>query len=268
MKIAILSDIHGNAMAFKAVLHDMELEKVDHIIVLGDIITDFYEGTKEVIGEIKSITDFVIKGNREKNINDIDDVKKYKQFITTYLTYKELSNDDIGYINLLPEQLSLIFDQYFSIRCVHGSPFSTFEHIFKNDERKITETLNKTNERILLCGHTHEQWFKNINNKIIVNPGSIGMNFSGNKTAQYALLEYKNKDIEIRLKNIEYNFSLFKRACDLNIPWIRLCICGMEDGIVYTVKFLEEAKNKYGVWPIPNNLWDSLFDEWCNKKII
>jgi predicted phosphodiesterase len=57
MKIAILSDIHGNIMALEAVLHDIELEKADHIIVLGDIITDFYKGTKEVIGKIKRYYD-------------------------------------------------------------------------------------------------------------------------------------------------------------------------------------------------------------------
>jgi hypothetical protein len=83
--------------------------------------------------------------------------------------------------------------------------------------------------------------------------------------AQYGIINIENDNIKIELRNTEYNFDLFKKSCDLNIPWLRLCIAGMEDGTVYTERFLEEARNRYNVWPIPDNLWFELFNEWCIK---
>jgi len=159
MKIAVLSDIHGNLTALNSVLLDIEKEKIDHIIVLGDIITDFPRDTKQTIETIRSVTNLVIKGNREIVINGIEDGQKYKQFLTTYLTHKELSADDFKYINSLPEQITLKFNEDIIIRCVHGSPFSPFEHILENENDKNNETLKSISEKILLCGHTHKQRF-------------------------------------------------------------------------------------------------------------
>jgi len=268
LKLAVLSDIHGNQIALEAVLHDIEKEKIDHIVILGDHITDFPQETKNTIRTIRSITNFVLKGNHEIVINSMEDGQKYQQFLATYLTYKELSVEELNYVNTLPEQISLYFSENVTIRCVHGSPSSPFEHIYENEDKKNIEILDKIQERILLCGHTHEQWYKNINNKLILNPGSVGINFSGNKAAQYGIIHIENNDIRIELKNIEYDFNLFKKSCDLSIPWIKLCISGIEDGQVYTMKFLEEAKSRYNVWPIPDDLWNELFAEWCKRKII
>jgi hypothetical protein len=42
----------------------------------------------------------------------------------------------------------------------------------------------------------------------------------------------------------------------------------MEDGIEHTLRFLDEVKKRCDQWPIPNNVWNNLFEEWCEKKII
>lgn len=267
MKIAVLSDIHGNKTALDAVIKDIENQKIDHIIILGDHITDFPQETKSVIKTIRSLTDFVIKGNREIMLYGGEDGLKYNQFITTYLTIKELSHMDNNYIKSLPDRISLSFAEI-SVLCIHGSPLSPFEHIYEKDISKNTDTLNKINEKILLCGHTHEQWCGKINDKFILNPGSVGINFTGRKTAQYGIIYIEDNEINIKLKDIKYDFDLFKKSCDLEIPWIRLCIRGMEDGEIYTIKFLEEAKTRYNEWPISNESWMELFKEWCRNKII
>lgn len=268
MKIAILSDIHGNKIALDAVLDDIHKNKTDQIIVLGDLITDLPNETNDVLDIIKSLGNNVIKGNRELYLLNNQEPLEYDQYITTYLTKKYISEINKNYINTIPEQISLAFDTKFSLRCVHGSPFSISEYIDENDDKTVMHHLNSINENILLCGHTHKQWYKSFNNKIIINPGSVGLNFSGNKTAQYVLIKYESNKILVELKNIKYDFNHLKKIYDLNIPWIRLCIKGMEDGIIYTIKFLEEAKSRTPKWPIPNNIWNNLFEEWCKNKII
>jgi len=268
IKVAVLSDIHGNIIALDEVLKDIDKEKVDYVIVLGDSITDFPEGTNLVVNTLKTITNLSIKGNREIIINNgLEDGHKYNQFISTFLTYKNLSEENKKYIQKLPEQITMTFNSNVSIRCVHGSPISAYEHIYENDPINI-KILESIQEKILLCGHTHKQWYNKIYEKIILNPGYVGINFDGTKSSQYGLIIIQDNNINIELKNIEYNFNLLKKSCDFNIPWIRLIISGMEDGVLYTIKFLEEAKERYNVWPIPDNLWFELFEEWCRRKII
>ena len=267
MKIAILSDIHGNKAALDAVFEDIQKNTVDHIIVLGDL-TGFTGENNDVLEIIKSKCGFIIKGNEDLYLQNNHELFGYDQFLVPYLMKKSISEINNNYIKSLPEQISLIFNSEFSVRCTHGSPFKINEHIDEMDEKTQINCLNKINEHILLCGHTHKQWYKSIQEKIIINPGSVGLTYSGDKTAQYAMVIVNSNNIQIEIKKIAYNFELFKKKCDLDIPWIRLCVRGMEDGIFYTNKFLEEAKSRTKEWPIPNEIWNNLFKEWCNTKII
>jgi putative phosphoesterase len=268
LKIAVLSDIHGNKIALETVINEISVEKIDHIIILGDLVTDLPHETNSVLELIKTLGNFVIKGNRESYLLNDHEPLEYDQFLTTFLTKKIISEKNYNYLELLPEHISLVFDSKFSLHCVHGSPSSNSEHIKENGIEANINHLNKINENLLLCGHTHEQWYKNINGKIILNPGSVGLNFSGDRTANYAIINsFKNK-INIELRKTHYDFNQFKKGCDLEIPWIRLCVKGMEDGIIYTLKFLEEAKLRTIKYPIPNEIWNNLFKEWCDKKIL
>jgi len=269
VKIAILSDIHGNRIALESVLNEIEKNKINYIIILGDHITDFPNETKKIIKIIQSSSNFNIKGNREINlINDIENRKNYIQYQPTCLTYNELSQNEIDYIKSLLEQISIKFDKNFNIRCVHGSPFSISEQICENNINRNIEILEKIQENILLCGHTHKQWYKTFNEKIILNPGSVGINFDGSKTAQYGVIELNQNKIKIELKNTFYDFNLLKKTCDLTVHWTRLCISGMEDGKDYPNEFIQEAKNRYNQWPISNDSWNELFEEWCKNGII
>jgi putative phosphoesterase len=269
MKIAVLADIHGNLIALEAVLKDIKANKIDQIIVLGDMITDFPDDTNTVLDIIKDKAQYIIKGNRESYLLNRDiNFNGYKQFLTINQTHDIISPDNLKFISSLPEQISIIYDNLFSLRCVHGTPFSPFELIYEDDESTIKKVLSSINEKILLCGHSHCQWYKEIGDKIILNPGSVGINFSGDKTAQYAIIKYENGIVSIRLKALPYDFETLKSKYSPNNSWNELCIISMEKGENYLTRFLEEAKTKCNEWPIPNNVWDDLFEEWHKKKII
>jgi len=268
MKIAVLSDIHGNKFALEAVINDILKKKVDQIIVLGDIITDIPHYTNDVINIIKEFGTYVIQGNRENIIINNLENYQYDQFLTTRMTINELSNENLEYIKLFPENISIKYNKNISIKCVHGTPFSNSEQLMENDKNKIDNIINTLDEKILLVGHTHNQWKNENNNKIILNPGSVGLNFNGNRMAQYAIIYNKNNNMKIELEQIRYDFETFKLSCDLSIPWIRLCIKGMEYGKLLTLSFLDEAIKKTSEYPIPNDIWNNLFKEWCDKNII
>ena len=135
MKIAVLSDIHGNLPAFEAVLSDCEKRGIVTKLILGDLITDYPQFTREIISLAKSC-DYVIRGNREGYILDNragrcgDSWSKFAQFSANQLTYERLSESDLDYISALPAQISLKFPNLPDLRMVHGSPFSEFDTLY------------------------------------------------------------------------------------------------------------------------------------------
>ena len=72
MKIAVISDIHSNLLAFNFALENAEKEKVDSFLFLGDYITDGENGN-EILNIIKEKSNYVILGNREKYILNYSD---------------------------------------------------------------------------------------------------------------------------------------------------------------------------------------------------
>lgn len=268
MRIAVLSDIHGNDYALDAVCDDILQQQVDKILVLGDIVSDFYQRTNTALSKVRSLTDLVIRGNRESNmLNQADGVygtawSEYKQFSASYLTWQALTGDELNYIRTLPKQLSLHFDDEFSLRMVHGSPFSESQHLREGEDEVIAASAAAIQEKILLCGHTHRPMLKEVGGKIILNVGSVGLNFNKEFKAQYSLIDYSNGNISVSMRKIPYDFDALKASSDLSNAWIWLCLKSIESGINHNINFLNEANRLGGGGYVNNELWDELFIQW------
>jgi putative phosphoesterase len=264
MDIAILSDIHGNLLALEAILE--EIKNIDQIIVLGDMITDFPENTNSIIDIIKEKANYIIKGNREQYLLDMKGItKRYKQFLILEETLEKMTKENFEFISLLPQQIAIKYDNILSLKCVHGSPDSISEIMYADHEDRNKIILGNVDENILLCGHNHQQWYKKINNKIILSSGSVGINFNGKKTAQYGIIKYKNNCLDCELKEVEYDFNSLKNKVKEENQWARLCISSIEKGKNLTLDFLDELKTKGNGYPVSNEIWDEQFNEWIRN---
>ena len=88
----------------------------------------------------------------------------------------------------MPEQISIDIPDVDTIRIVHGSPYRIDESLYQYQcKDRIVESVMGI-ENVLICGHTHIPWHENINNKLMINPGSVGVNFNEHLFAEYALL--------------------------------------------------------------------------------
>ena len=97
IKIAILTDIHGNSVALKEVIKDAEKNNVDEFLILGDLVADLPFGN-ETLAIIKGLTNKVLKGNKEQYLIEYDKEKydwKNIQFRTIKFMYNELSKENI-----------------------------------------------------------------------------------------------------------------------------------------------------------------------------
>ena len=296
MKIAVLADIHGNMQALDAVIGDARRLGISDFIIAGDNITDGPESS-EVIKRIRELSSWVIKGNREDYIIKYHtgafagDWNTYKQVAALVCTYERLDAGDIEYVVNLPEQLTIELPEMPSIKVVHGSPFSMYESLYCDQDLDLLEkAVLSIDEEVLICGHTHQQWTKQINGKLIVNPGSLGGHFGEEICAPYAVLSF-NEDVllfdegkrkgkgewEVELKQIKYDFELYEKKIhdtgllDGSPVWTSLMLESTKKGQNFCVEFLEfaykmteEAGYENGGL-IPNEIWDKAEEEWAKS---
>ena len=188
---AILSDIHGNSLALQAVLADIKRCDISKVINLGDHFFGALEPEK-VACILRENPMLCISGNTDREILESIDGKLEKEGMDKVKA--DLSAQTIQWLRELPGTATL--DGLFFI--CHGTPESDNEYLLEqvtekgvfvyNDEYLADRTKNIA-ERIVLCGHSHVNRVVYLSgNKIIINPGSVGLPaYLGNGKYRFAM---------------------------------------------------------------------------------
>lgn len=230
MRFAVITDIHGNYPALKAVLKEMDnKEDIDHIYCLGDMIA-IGPDTNEVLELLFGRNDIsMITGNHEEAVLAlIEDanypkshevVKEHHQWIADRMdsTYIDKLKQLPRFISKEIGGISICFTHY-AIRSdvpISEDPFETI--VDPNLENM--ELLFKNYEAELVCfGHHHPlHYFKGSQNTYL-NPGSLGCTW-GEPAAPYAIVTVENKNIDIQLKKATYDNKDFLSSYEvLQVP--------------------------------------------------
>ena len=216
MKIAIISDIHGNMQALEAVLADIEKEKGDKIFCLGDLAMAGPEPIK-AIEKIKSLYDEnkleLIQGNTDEMIGNYNEELRQKVKNAAPIMGNALENDVKiipdnlkNFLKNLPAQKELEIEGL-KVLLVHGSPRKNDENIIPDlPIEKVEEMVAGKDADIIFCGHTHIPCgYQTRNKQTIVNEGSVGRPFTPEPKACYVVAEFNNKNSEIQHKFIDYD---------------------------------------------------------------
>ena len=253
IKIAIISDVHGNSVALREVLKDAEKNNVDEYVFLGDLINDLPMGN-ETLDMVKSKTDYVLKGNKEQYLIELED-ENYNwpniQFKNALFMEKELTETNRAYIRHLPISMSLEFDGYKILFC-HGSPTSVEELLYVDNNEDLEHYTKELEEDALIFGHTHERmWERYINNKLVINAGCCGVCPYYIGTAEYVILTIENGEMEqVELKRIKYDIEEVKRKIiasgilEVDKVFMSLTYGSISGQGIMRHKFLRECKNE------------------------
>lgn len=221
MKIAVISDIHGNMEALEAVLNDIEKEKCSKIFCLGDIAMAGPEPVETIhrIHALSQSKDFhIIQGNTDKMLS-VFSFDTYNKILETnavmasaYLAdSKIISDEDKEFLRNLPVQEEI---ELFGIKIllVHGSPRRNDENIYPNmTVEEIEEIIKNTTANIIFCGHTHMPCgYQTNTEQTVVNTGSIGRPFSEEPKSCYAIMEINEQEATYTVKHkfVDYNVEL------------------------------------------------------------
>ena len=208
MKIAVISDIHANVYALMNVLEDIDNEKVDTIVCLGDLV-GYGSQPNEVISMIKERHILCIKGNYDNSVVD----NEYSYIRETPINsfslpwaVNELKEENRIFLQNLPSTITLNIENK-NLLFVHGSPRRINEYLLKDADNTL-DTMNSINEDVLICAHTHIPEIKEFGNKVYVNSGSIGKPKIGRPNITYCILNINKEDVmKIEIKEISYDFK-------------------------------------------------------------
>ena len=221
MRLAIISDIHGNLDAFKQVLADIDRSDIDEIVSLGDNI-GYGPEPDQVIQKVQARGIPSVLGNHELAMKDPKYLDWFNPAARESLlkTFTLLSDRSKSYI--AHQDLCLSSHGY---RFVHGfPPDSALTYMFQVSDSRKKSVLAQMKETICFVGHTHMLEMvsydgKYLNSeplrpgitglnpekKYILNIGSVGQPRDGDNRAKYAILDSSQHLIELR--SIPYDIA-------------------------------------------------------------
>lgn len=240
MRIAFISDIHGNFTALQAVLADIELQKVDRLICLGDTVTMGPQPV-EVLAALRKLDCTFIKGNHDSAVLNPEEAAKYE--IAAHLIPdliwcgEQLTESDLEFIQSFLPHYQLKFPNDVSVLCFHGSPLASTDLLQATTPKETLETyFQGQNADIYIGGHSHIQMHRRLGNKLILNSGSIGNAFeyafspgqvpSLLPWAEYAILSQSGNSLDVDLRRVYYDIdALFEAVKKSGLPgsawWLR-----------------------------------------------
>ncbi|MCP4764311.1 MAG: metallophosphoesterase family protein [archaeon] len=239
MKIAILSDIHGNSWALNDVLEDIKSKKIETIINLGDSLNGPLDpkGTFNLLVENNVLS---ISGNGDRLI--LESLESISKFKTMEYVKTQIDNDVIDWLRKLP--FELINN---NIYCCHASPDSDTSYLLENlkadhieikENSEIDKILKDIKQDIIVCGHSHVSRIVKTANKIILNTGSVGLHAYSDKLpiphkmenfnsyARYSIITLSENPVKIEQVAISYDYEAAAKKAEKNersdwAKWIR-----------------------------------------------
>ena len=223
MRVAIISDIHGNLEAFLEVLADIDQTGVDAIHCLGDIV-GYGPDPEAVVQLLRRKRIPSVMGNHELALlsdgyfSRLNDSTKKSLLITRSL----LTEESVRYLETLPETVSA-----YDARLVHGCPAASVTvYLFDPSDRMLEKLFNAFPERICFVGHTHHLALFGFDGsevsrdtltegivplvpdtRYIINVGSVGQpRDRQNKNAKYVVWDTEQHTIEVRF--VAYTASI------------------------------------------------------------
>lgn len=220
MRLAVFSDVHSNHLALEACFQEAERQKADVWIFLGDYVSDcaYPHKTMELLYEAKKEHDCrFVKGNREEYILDHHKNGSDWNYQSTtgslLYTYENMTADDLKFIDALPITDVIRLHGHDAIRICHGAPYKT-RVLLEPGNGMAARVLHEVEEPVLLGGHSHKPFTERLENKLYVNPGSVGAQTCGVAQSEMAFLESDSKSWVPQLVRVPYDNAAVVREIE------------------------------------------------------
>lgn len=277
MKIAVLSDIHGNYVALKACLDVALAQGIETFVFLGDYVAEFPypQRTMEILYEMRNkYTCYFIRGNKE----DYWITRKYdKDCIwrdgnhtvgAMHYTYEHQTEKDISFYQSLKHCETIQIPGAEDLVICHGSPESNTQKLLA-DKPDALAYLEASAHPYIIYGHVHRQGMIERNGTKAINPGAVGVPAGSGGKTQFMILHQEEKEWREEFYSLDYDRERVLKEIDesglLEIApyWTRVTKKLIMDGSVthgrVLTKAMElcEAATGSSLWyDIPDVFWE------------
>jgi predicted phosphodiesterase len=235
MRLAVLSDIHGNLTALEAALADLAAQGgADHTWFLGDFAL-FGPRPAESVARVRAMFDAVtddeakkhtlraIRGNTDRYVvygmlpkataaKDAESLDKFRADVHNFAARHEwclaqLSFEDYDFLHKLPGETDLHAEDYGYVIGYHGIPGDDEGNTLTptSSEDEATDALLDREGTLGIGGHIHVQMDRPVGAWRIVNVGSIGISFDNPGKAQYGIFTFENGEVNVDLRAVPYD---------------------------------------------------------------
>jgi putative phosphoesterase len=197
-RVAVLSDVHGNALALAAVLAEADREEPDLFVFGGDLTWGPEPTATYELAARRAERSVFVRGNADRTLLEgaaETDRERWMQ--------ERHSAQALAFIELFMDQAVVEVDGLGAVRFCHGSPRSDEECVTpKTPAERVQAFMAGADERVLVTAHVHIQFDRMIAGMRSVNPGSVGLPYQGKPGAYWALL-----GPEVELRRTEYDVA-------------------------------------------------------------
>jgi predicted phosphodiesterase len=183
-----LYDVHGNVPALDAVLADVAAAGADLIVWGGDVAAG--PDPARTIERMRGAGGRCVMGNADRQmVEDFDGPAETRWA-------QAIDRSDRDYLAAFEPTVSVDVDGVGPVLFCHGSPRDDNERITRaTPPERLAPMLEDVHERVVVCGHTHQQFDLRCGEHRVLNAGSVGMPYEGEAAAFWLLL---GPDVELR----------------------------------------------------------------------
>lgn len=219
MRIAVISDIHGNDVALQAVLADLERQPADRLVCLGDAVQGGPQ-PGEVVARLRELACPVVMGNADAWLltgtetgNESFSAERRRRLEEVRdWSLTRLSPDDRRFIAGFQPTVEILVSESRALLCFHGSPADFDEVILPTTpEDELQRLLGAYPQHYLTGGHTHVQHLRRLGDGFYFNPGTVGLAYRQSRatgqiridrSAEYAVLSVDGDRVALEFRQV------------------------------------------------------------------
>lgn len=213
MRIAVLGDIHGNMEALKAAYDASRREGVDKIHHLGDLggyapfvneVVDFLI-EHEIEGVQGNYDDAVANGKEHCGCRYVDPVQAGMAELSFEWTKNHTTQKSRDYMKGLPFEISFPADGLL-VKMFHATPLKNNLYWYEErDDRFFLDMARRARADVMIYGHTHLPYRKDVGGKVFINAGSVGKPKDGDPGASLAVIELLPGAVKVDFMKVPYD---------------------------------------------------------------
>jgi predicted phosphodiesterase len=215
VRVALISDLHGNELALEAVLADAGRARADRVVCLGDVAT-LGPRPREVLARLEALGCACITGNHDAFMLDEQLIHTYTEtpIIVDAVDWcrAQLGARELDFVRSFRPTLELALGGGATLFCYHGTPRSHMEDLLPSASAdELDRHFDGRAAAVMAGGHTHLQMLRQHRGALVVNPGSVGMPFVEAPVAgpprimahaEYAIVDADGGAVAIELKRV------------------------------------------------------------------